>query len=288
MAMYQAKDRGRNNYQFFTASMQHRTLERQQLELDLRLAVQRSELEIYYQPVVDAEFEKVISVEALLRWNHPHRGIVNPSVFIPLAEDSGLIGPIGLWVIQGACEQLRRWHKSGYPDLRLAVNLSSRQRELGLEVDYLRRVLRESNIKPEMLTLEITESLLLRDTEEAITWLSGFKKLGVNLSVDDFGTGYSSLSYLKRFPVDVLKIDRSFISELPEDVDDASLVKTIVAMADSLKLSLIAEGVETKDQADFLLKNGCRNLQGYYYARPMDAKDMSAWLQRDLQGTGTT
>jgi diguanylate cyclase (GGDEF)-like protein/PAS domain S-box-containing protein len=288
MAMYQAKDRGRNNYQFFTASMQQRTLERQQLELDLRLAVQRSELEIYYQPVVDAEFEKVISVEALLRWNHPHRGIVNPSVFIPLAEDSGLIGPIGLWVIQGACEQLRRWHKSGYPDLRLAVNLSSRQRELGLEVDYLRRVLRESKIKPEMLTLEITESLLLRDTEEAITWLSGFKKLGVNLSVDDFGTGYSSLSYLKRFPVDVLKIDRSFISELPEDVDDASLVKTIVAMADSLKLSLIAEGVETKDQADFLLNNGCRNLQGYYYARPMDAKDMSAWLQRDLQGTGTT
>jgi EAL domain-containing protein (putative c-di-GMP-specific phosphodiesterase class I) len=286
--MYQAKDRGRNNYQFFTASMQQRTLERQQLELDLRLAIQRSELEIYYQPVVDAESERIISVEALLRWNHPHRGIVNPSLFIPLAEDCGLIGPIGIWVMKGACEQLKRWHKSGYPDLRLAVNLSSRQRELGMEVDYLKRVLEELNIEPEKLTLEITESLLLRDTEEAITWLSGFKALGVNLSVDDFGTGYSSLSYLKRFPVDSLKIDRSFVCDLPDDVDDASLVKTIVAMADSLNLGLIAEGVETKAQASFLLQNGCNNLQGYYYARPMVAKDMSAWLQRDLQGTGTT
>jgi diguanylate cyclase (GGDEF)-like protein/PAS domain S-box-containing protein len=288
MAMYQAKERGRNNYQFFTASMQQRTLERQQLELDLRLAIERRELEIYYQPVVDADSEKVVSLEALLRWNHPHRGMVNPSVFIPLAEDSGLIGPIGEWVIKGACEQLGRWHKSGYSDLRLAVNLSSRQRELGLEVDYLQRVLNQFNLKPEILTLEITESLLLRDTEEAITWLSGFKALGINLSVDDFGTGYSSLSYLKRFPVDILKIDRSFVNGLPEDVDDASLVKTIVAMADSLNLGLIAEGVETKAQANFLLQNGCNNLQGYYYAKPMAAKDVSVWLRQDLQGTGTT
>ncbi|MCG7979310.1 MAG: EAL domain-containing protein [Candidatus Thiodiazotropha endolucinida] len=288
MAMYQAKDRGRNNYQFFTASMQKRTLERQQLELDLRLAVQRSELEIYYQPVVDAEFEKIVSVEALLRWNHPHRGIVNPGVFIPLAEDSGLIGPIGEWVLQGACEQLNRWHNSGHSDLRLAVNLSSRQRELGLEAGYLQQILQESNLDPDMLSLEITESLLLRDTEEAITWLSSFKTLGVNLSIDDFGTGYSSLSYLKRFPVDILKIDRSFVSDLPENTGDVKLVKTIVAMADSLNLGLIAEGVETKAQADFLVQNGCSNLQGYYYARPMSAADMSAWLQRDMRSTGTT
>jgi diguanylate cyclase (GGDEF)-like protein/PAS domain S-box-containing protein len=288
MAMYQAKDRGRNNYQFFTASMQQKTLERQQLELDLRLAIERGELEIYYQPVVDAESERAVSVEALLRWNHPHRGMVNPSVFIPLAEDGGLIGPIGEWVIKGACEQLSRWHKSGYSNLRLAVNLSSRQRELGLEVDYLQRVLSECNLEPEILTLEITESLLMRDTEEAITWLSGFKTLGINLSVDDFGTGYSSLSYLKRFPVDILKIDRTFVSGLPQDADDASLVKTIVAMADSLNLGLIAEGVETKAQTNFLLRNGCKNLQGYYYAKPMAAKDMSVWLRQDLRGTGTT
>jgi diguanylate cyclase (GGDEF)-like protein/PAS domain S-box-containing protein len=288
MAMYQAKERGRNNYQFFTASMQQKTLERQQLELDLRLAVQRGELEIYYQPVVDAEYGRVVSVEALLRWNHPHRGIILPNVFIPLAEDCGLIGPIGEWVIKGACQQLSKWHKAGYSDLRMAVNLSSRQRELGLEAVYLSQVLQETSLQPGMLTMEITESLLLRDTEEAVTWLSSFKKLGVNLSVDDFGTGYSSLSYLKRFPVDILKIDRSFINDLPNDADDVSLVKTIVAMADSLNLGLIAEGVETREQAEFLVRNGCTNLQGYYYARPMSANAMTAWLQQDIQGTGTT
>ncbi|MES9993031.1 MAG: EAL domain-containing protein [Candidatus Thiodiazotropha sp.] len=288
MAMYQAKERGRNNYQFFTASMQQQTLERQQLELDLRLAVDRGELELYYQPVVDAEFGKVISVEALLRWNHPHRGIIYPGVFIPLAEDSGLIGPIGERVIRDACQQLSKWQKAGHQELNMAVNLSSRQRELGLEVGYLREVLQEASIDPGMLTMEITESLLMRDTEEAIKWLSSFKALGVNLSVDDFGTGYSSLSYLKRFPMDILKIDRSFINDLPHDVDDASLVKTIVAMAQSLSLRLVAEGVETREQAEFLVNNGCTNLQGYYYAKPMSAKAMTSWLQQDLQGTGTT
>jgi diguanylate cyclase (GGDEF)-like protein/PAS domain S-box-containing protein len=288
MAMYQAKERGRNNYQFFTASMQQRTLERQQLELDLRLAVQRGELEIYYQPVVDAVSERVVSVEALLRWNHPHRGIIYPGVFIPLAEDSGMIGPIGEWVIKGACQQLSEWHNAGYSDLRMAVNLSSRQRELGLEAVYLSQVLQETGLVPEMLTMEITESLLLRDTEEAVTWLTSFKLLGVNLSVDDFGTGYSSLSYLKRFPVDILKIDRSFISGLPGDVDDVSLVKTIVAMANSLNLGLIAEGVETAEQAEFLVQIGCANLQGYYYSKPMSAKAITAWLQQDIRGTGTT
>lgn len=288
MAMYQAKERGRNSYQFFTASMQQQTLERQQLELDLRLAMQRGELEIYYQPVVNAEFEKVISVEALLRWNHPHRGVVFPGVFIPLAEDSGLIGPIGEWVIKGACQQLGRWQQAGHTELKMAVNLSSRQRELGLEANYLRQVLQETSIHPEMLTLEITESLLMRDTDEVLKWLSSFKSLGINLSVDDFGTGYSSLSYLKRFPMDLLKIDRLFINDLPHDIDDASLVKTIVAMAESLGLRLIAEGVETREQAEFLVQNGCSNLQGYYYAKPMSAKAMTSWLQRDLQGTGTT
>lgn len=288
MAMYQAKDRGRNSYQFFTASMQQRTLERQQLELDLRLAIKRGELEIYYQPVMDAYLDRVISVEALLRWNHPHRGIVSPTVFIPLAEDSGLIGPIGEWVIKGACEQLSQWHKSGYPDLKLAVNLSSRQRELGLEASYLKQVLDDNRLSPGALNLEMTESLLMRDTDEAITWLSSFKALGVNLSVDDFGTGYSSLSYLKRFPVDVLKIDRSFVSDLPSNSDDASLVKTIVAMAGSLNLGLIAEGVETEEQADFLVGIGCYNLQGFYYAKPMTATNMTSWLSSGFQGTGTT
>ncbi|MCU7947189.1 MAG: EAL domain-containing protein, partial [Candidatus Thiodiazotropha sp. (ex Cardiolucina cf. quadrata)] len=246
------------------------------------------ELEIYYQPVMDAYLDRVISVEALLRWNHPHKGIVSPIVFIPLAEDSGLIGPIGEWVIKGACEQLSQWHKSGYPDLKLAVNLSSRQRELGLEASYLKQVLDDNRLSPGALNLEMTESLLMRDTDEAITWLSSFKALGVNLSVDDFGTGYSSLSYLKRFPVDVLKIDRSFVSDLPSNSDDASLVKTIVAMAGSLNLELIAEGVETEEQADFLVGIGCYNLQGFYYAKPMTAANMTSWLSSGFQGTGTT
>lgn len=288
MAMYQAKAHGRNNYQFFTASMQQRTLERQQLELDLRLAIKRNELEIYYQPVMDATLDRVVSIEALLRWNHPHRGVVSPNRFIPLAEDCGLIGSIGEWVIKGACEQLSQWHKAGFADLNMAVNLSSRQRELGLEADYLRQVLQDTGLSPETLTLEMTESLLMRDTDEAITWLTGFKALGVNLSVDDFGTGYSSLSYLKRFPVDILKIDRSFVNDLPADIDDASLVKTIVAMAESLNLSLVAEGVESKEQADFLVDIGCRNLQGFYYAKPMSAAAMTVWLNGDVQGTGTT
>ncbi|MFI0376935.1 MAG: EAL domain-containing protein, partial [Candidatus Thiodiazotropha sp.] len=165
---------------------------------------------------------------------------------------------------------------------------SSRQRELGLEAGYLQQILQESSLDPDMLTLEITESLLLRDTEEAITWLSSFKTLGDNLSIDDFGTGYSSLSYLKRFPVDILKIDRSFVSDLPANTGDVKLVKTIVAMAESLNLGLIAEGVETKAQAEFLVQNGCSNLQGFYYARPMSAADMTAWLQRDMRSTGTT
>jgi diguanylate cyclase (GGDEF)-like protein/PAS domain S-box-containing protein len=288
MAMYQAKERGRNTYQFFTASMQQHTLERQQLELDLRQSIKRNELEIFYQPIINPKLNKVVSVEALLRWNHPYRGMVSPAIFIPAAEDSGQIGPIGEWVLRGACQQLRRWHMAGFSDLKLAVNLSSRQRELGLEVNFLKQVLEETQISSDCLTLEITESLLMKDTDEAMTWLSGFKALGVKLSVDDFGTGYSSLSYLKRFPVDVLKIDRSFVSDLPDDLEDSTLVKAIVAMAESLNLSLVAEGVETKEQADFLMNVGCHNLQGFYYAKPMTAKSLSDLLEGDILGTGTT
>ncbi|WP_141694789.1 EAL domain-containing protein [Candidatus Thiodiazotropha endoloripes] len=288
MAMYQAKERGRNTYQFFTASMQQHTLERRQLELDLRQAIKRDELEIYYQPVINPTLNKVVSVEALLRWHHPHRGTVSPAIFIPVAEDSGQIGPIGEWVLKKSCEQLKRWHNAGFSDLKLAVNLSSRQRELGLEASFLLGVLAETDLSPDYITLEITESLLMRDTDEAMTWLSDFKALGVSLSVDDFGTGYSSLSYLKRFPVDTMKIDRSFVSDLPDDIEDVTLVRTIVAMAQSLNLSLIAEGVETLEQAEFLVDTGCDNLQGFYYAKPMSAKELTLWLSSDVLETGTT
>jgi diguanylate cyclase (GGDEF)-like protein/PAS domain S-box-containing protein len=288
MAMYQAKERGRNTYQFFTASMQQHTLERRQLELDLRQAIKRDELEIFYQPVINPSLNKVVSIEALLRWHHPHRGIVSPAIFIPVAEDSGQIGPIGEWVLKRSCQQLKKWHNAGFSDLKLAMNLSSRQRELGLEASFLQEVMDETDLTSNFITLEITESLLMRDTEEAMTWLSDFKALGVSLSVDDFGTGYSSLSYLKRFPVDAMKIDRSFVSELPDDIEDVTLVRTIVAMAQSLNLSLIAEGVETREQADFLVDAGCENLQGFYFAKPMSAKELTGWLSADVLETGTT
>ncbi|RDE24433.1 EAL domain-containing protein [Motiliproteus coralliicola] len=280
MAMYQAKERGRSTYQFFTLSMQQKTLDRRQLELELRHAIKNGELEIYYQPVVNPSLNQTISVEALLRWNHPKRGQVSPATFIPIAEDSGQIGEIGRWVLSNACRQLKVWQDAGFSNLKLAVNLSSRQRELGLEAADLQQVIDQAGIKPESLTLEITESLLIRDTEEALVWLSSLKALGVKLSVDDFGTGYSSLSYLKRFPVDALKIDRSFVSDLPEDLEDATLVKTIVAMAQNLNLSLVAEGVETQQQAEFLVNNSCRNLQGFYYARPMPAAEVGTWLSK--------
>ncbi|WP_421863735.1 EAL domain-containing protein [Motiliproteus sp.] len=278
MAMYQAKESGRSTYQFFTASMQQQTLDRRQLELELRQAIKNQELEIYYQPVVNPSLNKIVSVEALLRWNHPSRGQVSPATFIPIAEDSGQIGQIGQWVLANACRQLKIWHDAGFSELKLAVNLSSRQRELGLDADDLKQLVDQAGIAPESLTLEITESLLMRDTEDAMTWLSSLKDLGINLSIDDFGTGYSSLSYLKRFPVDALKIDRSFVNDLPDDLEDVTLVKTIVAMAQNLNLSLVAEGVETQQQAEFLVNNGCRNLQGYYYARPMPAAEISVWL----------
>jgi diguanylate cyclase (GGDEF)-like protein/PAS domain S-box-containing protein len=285
MAMYQAKEQGRNNYQFFTPSMQRQTIERQQLEQDLRQAVQRGELELYYQPVIETKTNKVSSLEALLRWNHSKKGRIPPDQFIPLAEDCGLIGPIGEWVVAQACTQLSRWHQYGYDRLSVAINLSSRQRELGLETDFLKRVLADTGLKGESVTLEITERLLMRDTEESVKWLSRFKQLGVKLSVDDFGTGYSSLSYLKRFPVDMLKIDRSFVSDLPGDSDSASLVRTIIGMAKSLNLGLVAEGVEKEEQVAFLTDEGCELLQGFYYAKPMSVAELNIFLEKDSKVT---
>jgi diguanylate cyclase (GGDEF)-like protein/PAS domain S-box-containing protein len=282
MAMYKAKELGRNNYQFFTASMQRQTIERQQMEQDLRQALQRNELELYYQPVIDTRSNRVSSVEALLRWNHAKKGCISPGQFIPLAEDSGLIGPIGEWVIKQACSQLAQWQRYGHDQLSVAINLSSRQRELGLESDFLEQVLQETGLKAKSVTLEITESLLMRETDESVAWLSRFKALGVRLSVDDFGTGYSSLSYLKRFPVDVVKIDRSFVKDLPDDKDSISLVRTIIAMAHSLNLDLVAEGVETASQRAFLTEEGCSMQQGFYYAKPMSVKALDKWLNGDL------
>jgi diguanylate cyclase (GGDEF)-like protein/PAS domain S-box-containing protein len=279
MAMYRAKEAGRNRFQFFTVGMQEQVRERVELEQDLRLAVERGELELNYQPIVEASSGRTHSVEALLRWNHPTYGSVAPATFIPLAEEAGLITALGDWVNNEACRQLRVWQDSGI-DLGITINVSSGQRGGGFSSWGFASVLKEHGVSGQQLTLEITESLLMDDSEEVVNWLSGFRELGVSLSVDDFGTGYSSLSYLKRFPVDVLKIDRSFVSGLPHDSEDTSLVEAILAMGSSLGLKVIAEGVETEQQRQFLVERNCRYLQGFYFSKPMPAATLEKWLKK--------
>ncbi len=279
MAMYRAKEGGRNRYQFFTVGMQEQVRERLELEQDLRHAIDRDELRLYYQPIVDSRSGTLQSVEALLRWDHPKRGLVSPETFIPLAEDSGLIIAIGSYVMEEVCYQLREWRRDGI-DINVSVNVSSRQ--LGREFSpwIVSGMLKEYGVRGEWLTLEITEGLLMDDSPEVLKWLNGFKELGLGLSIDDFGTGFSSLSYLKRFPVDVLKIDRSFVHGLPNDVGDVSLVEAILAMGKSLNLKVVAEGVETKQQSQFLRKRGCDLLQGFYFGKPMRESELMAWMKK--------
>lgn len=278
LAMYKAKQSGRNQTHFFTAAMQEHANQRMTLEQDLRHALDREQLEVFYQPVVHGRSGRITGVEALLRWHHPERGMIPPDAFIPLAEETGLIGDIGEWVLETACAQLRHWSDNGL-NLYLSVNISERQRELGLEAEVVRDILERNRINPSQLVLEITEGLLLQDSEETIGWLNGFKQVGVNLAIDDFGTGYSSLSYLRRFPVDTLKIDREFVRDLNTDRYGDSLVSAIISMAASLELRLIAEGVETEAQRSTLAQQGCQFMQGYLFSRPLPAEELSAWLE---------
>jgi diguanylate cyclase (GGDEF)-like protein/PAS domain S-box-containing protein len=277
LAMYKAKQSGRNQAHFFTAAMQEHANQRMTLEQDLRHALDRQQLEVFYQPVVHGRSGRITGVEALLRWHHPERGMVPPDHFIPLAEETGLIGVIGEWVLETACAQLQRWSDAGV-NLYLSVNISERQRELGLEAEVVSEILQRYGIDPGQLVLEITEGLLLQDSEETIGWLQGFKQAGVHLAIDDFGTGYSSLSYLKRFPVDTLKIDREFVRDLNTDRYADSLVSAIISMAASLELRLIAEGVETEAQRATLSKQGCQYMQGYLFCRPLPAEELNDWL----------
>lgn len=276
MAMYRAKEEGRNRYQFFTIGMQEQVRERMEVEQDLRMALDQNELQLYYQPIVDARSGELVSVEALLRWNHPERGAIPPEVFVPLAEETGLIVQIGNWVLREACRQMNEWQEAGLR-IGVSVNLSSRQRGREFSAWNLSRILKETGASGEMLTLEITEGMLMEDREEVVGWLQGLKQLGVSLSVDDFGTGYSSLSYLKRFPIDALKIDRSFVQGLPNDPEDVSLVDAILAMAGSLGMRVVAEGVESREQLEFLRERGCPCLQGFYFGIPMSARHLLEW-----------
>jgi len=278
-ALYEAKGEGRNAYRFFSPEMNAQAHGRLRLENDLRRAIERGELELHYQPQLDLASGAVCAVEALLRWRHPRKGLVLPNSFIPLAEETGLIVALGEWVLVEACRQVAQWHRDGIVPLRVAVNISARQlRRPGLD-RAVRHALAESGLPPSSLELEITESSVMHDPQQAQGVLHALRDLGVLLSIDDFGTGYSSLAYLKRLPLDRLKIDRSFIGGIPQDGDDAAIVETIIVMTHKLGLRVIAEGVETREQRAQLLSQGCDEVQGFLWAKPVSAAELPGVVQ---------
>jgi diguanylate cyclase (GGDEF)-like protein/PAS domain S-box-containing protein len=285
-AMYHAKEQGRGTYQYFDEKMNSILQQRLVIEADLRKALLRNELVVYYQPQVNIQTGRIDGLEALIRWRHPERGLVSPAEFIPVAEDSGLIVPIGTFVMQTACKQVQAWHQAGYHPMRIAVNLSAKQFQQAGLIDTVTEVLAESALAPQYLELEITESILMQDAEDVASTLHAIRDLGVLLTIDDFGTGYSSLSYLKRFPITGVKIDHSFIRDVPHDPDDVSLTQAILAMARSLKLEVVPEGIENQEQLNFLQSNHQGLAQGYLFARPMPAAEIERYLQKDIVHEG--
>ncbi len=278
-AMYRAKEEGRNTFRFFTPEMNARAVERMSLESALRHALEHEELRVFYQPVVDLRQQRVTGAEALLRWEHPVRGLVAPSEFIGLSEETGLIEAIGAWVLRKVCAQLESWNAAGLDNLRVSVNLSARQCLDYAGAAAVRRIVEECGIPPEWLTLEVTESVIFADLQRAAETLNDFRRLGLHLALDDFGTGYSSLSYLKRLPFDALKIDTSFVTDLPGDSDDATLVEAILAMAHGLHLGVVAEGAETREQLQFLQERGCDFVQGAYYSCPLPPEEFEHYVR---------
>jgi EAL domain-containing protein (putative c-di-GMP-specific phosphodiesterase class I) len=252
------------------------------IESALRNALERDEFVLHYQPQVDLKSGRIVGMEALIRWQHPDMGMVAPSRFIGVAEETGLIVPIGAWVLRAACLQNKAWQDAGLGRLRVAVNLSARQFGAPKLLAEMRAALTDSGLAPECLEIELTESLFMSDVDQAVDLMHAMKALGVNLSIDDFGTGYSSLSYLSRFPIDVLKIDRSFVADITRDANDAAIVDSIIALAHNLKLAVIAEGVETAEQLDYLRRHGCDEMQGYYFSRPLAAPAFAALLQAHM------
>ncbi len=280
-AMYRAKDTGRNNYHFYSADMSAKAFERLMLETSLRHALERQEFLLYYQPQVDMNTNKIVGAEALLRWQHPEQGLVSPAEFIPLLEDTGLIVPVGEWVLQTACNQAMAWVKAGLPPINLAVNLSSRQFGTLNLADVINRILENTGFDPTRLELEITESVIMGNAQETINTLNTLGKMGIKFAIDDFGTGYSSLSYLKRFPIHTLKIDYSFVHDITTDPDNAAIVMTIIAMANNLNLMVVAEGVETEGEFAFLQAYGCDYMQGYLFSKPVPAEAFKELLEKE-------
>ncbi|MBI2508742.1 MAG: EAL domain-containing protein, partial [Betaproteobacteria bacterium] len=282
ISMYRAKEQGKNNYQFYSAQINVHSLERLALESGLRRALERNEFLLHYQPRLDIGSGRITGVEALVRWQQPAKELVPPAQFIPLAEETGLIVPIGEWVLKTACARSKSWQGKGLPPLRIAVNLSARQFAHENLLQDVARVLNETGLDPTALEFEITESMVMHNPEHAVKLLNSLKAMGIHLSIDDFGTGYSSLNYLKRFPIDSVKIDRSFIQDLPGDSDDAAITRAIIAMAHSLRLKVVAEGVETEEQLGFLRDYDCDEVQGYYFSRPLPEAELVHLLRNNL------
>jgi predicted signal transduction protein with EAL and GGDEF domain/DNA-binding response OmpR family regulator len=271
-ALSRAKEEGGGNFQFYSPAMNARVLERLTLETNLRRAIDREEFVLHYQPQVDLQTGEVFGFEALVRWQHPEMGLVSPAQFIPLAEETGLIVPIGEWVLQNACRQMKQWQEAGRPSLRIAVNLSSRQFKQENFLERVTRILNESGLNPHLLDLELTESLFMEGTPTTMNAMQELSRWGVQFSIDDFGTGYSALSYIKRFPISKLKIDRSFVNAMLSDPNDAEIVRMIVGLAHHLRLKAIAEGIETAEQLAFLQTIHCDEMQGYLFSRPLPAE----------------
>jgi diguanylate cyclase (GGDEF)-like protein/PAS domain S-box-containing protein len=281
-AMYEAKKKGLGKYLFFKQDMNDRTIERQSIEADLRGALNRKEFVLHYQPQINLKTGKITGAEALIRWVHPDRGYIGPLQFISIAEESGLILPIGQWVLREACRQVQDWIEAGLPVVPVAVNVSSVEFRSEGFLESLRAILKETRLDARLLELELTESVLMQHAESSALVLSTLKSIGVRLAVDDFGTGYSSLSYLKRFPIDCLKIDQSFVRDISTDADDATIVGAVISMAKSLRQCVIAEGVETEDQVTFLQAHGCDGAQGYYFGKPVVSDEFAKLLETGI------
>jgi len=284
-ALYRAKDLGRNNYQHYLSGATIMARERLSLESSLRHAVKREQLELYYQPKWDFHRQAIVGAEALIRWNHPEHGLLPPARFIPIAEDSGLILSLGEWVLRAAVREIGQLHQDGWSGLRVAVNLSARQFRQGDLIALVQGLLMETGFDPDSLELELTETILMHHAEDNVEALRAFKRMGVRLAIDDFGTGYSSLGYLQRFPVDVLKIDRSFVTDLPESESNAAIVNAIITLAHGLGLEVVAEGVEVAAHVDFLRARGCDEGQGYYFGKPLPMSEFRALLLKDRART---
>jgi diguanylate cyclase (GGDEF)-like protein/PAS domain S-box-containing protein len=277
-AMYKAKENGRSNYQFFTAELNRVTFERLSVERRLRSALVRKQFVLHYQPRINVHTGRIIAVEALLRWRAPQGGLYRPARFISVAEHTGLIVPIGKWVLRTACDQARSWQIQGLRSILVSVNVSPRQFREGDIVQTVADALEQSGLPARYLQLELTENMMMGDAEKYVLMLRDLKQLGVQLAIDDFGTGYSSLSYLKRFPIDHLKIDRAFIKDIASDPDDGAIVQTIIALGHKLGMRIVAEGVETEEQREYLQRNRCDEMQGYYFAKPLPASEFAALL----------